>query len=119
MKDIHKIKRQKRQQRARRIRAKILGVAGRPRLAVFRSNKHIYAQLIDDKKGVTLVGASDLEIEKSPSGKTNKAKAVGELIAQKAAQAKISEVVFDKRGYKYHGAVKALAEEARKTGLKF
>jgi len=120
MKDAHKIKRQKRQQRAKRIRAKIFGVASRPRLAIFRSNKHIYAQLINDEKGVTLISASDLEIKKSfGSEVVNKAKAVGELIAQKAARVKIGEVVFDKRGYKYHGAVKALAEGARQAGLKF
>ncbi len=119
MKDIHKIKRQKRQRRAKRIRAKIFGTAKRPRLAIFRSNKHIYAQLINDEKGKTLASASDLEIEKPAKGKVAGAAQVGQLSAKKAAELKIIEAVFDKRAYKYQGAVKALAEGAREGSLKF
>ena len=119
MKDLSKIKEQKRQRRARRTRAKIFGSAQRPRLAVFRSNKHIYAQLINDEKGVTLASASDLEIKKEGKGNMIKGGSVGQLIAQKAAGLKIDTVVFDKRGYQYHGAIKAVAEGARSGGLKF
>jgi len=119
MKDRFKTKRAKRQKRARRIRAKIFGVANRPRLSVFRSNQHIYVQLIDDEKGKTIASAADLEIKKSTKGKIATASLVGQLIAKKAAELKIKEVIFDKRAYKYHGLVKAVAEGARKGGLKF
>ena len=101
---------------------KISGTGKIPRLCVFRSNQHIYAQLIDDQKGKTILGAGDLEISalgKKGKGKTNKAKEVGKLIAQKAAEKKISGVVFDRGGYKYQGRVKAVAEGAREGGLKF
>jgi large subunit ribosomal protein L18 len=118
MKNQFKIKRQKRQRRVRRTRAKIFGTAKRPRLAVFRSNKHIYIQLINDEKKATLAAASDLEIKKSVKGK-KAAALVGQLIAKKSAELKIKEVVFDKRGYKYHGIVKALSEGAREGGLRF
>ncbi len=113
------MKRIRRQKRARRTRAKILGTAERPRLSVFRSNKHIYAQLINDDKGATLVNASDLEIKNEKGAKINKANSVGQLIAKKALDLKISEVVFDKGSYKYHGLIKSLAEGARTAGLKF
>jgi len=119
MKDSSKIKRAKRQTRARRARAKISGTARRPRLSVFRSGRHIYAQLIDDERGKTLVSASDLELKKEKNKKTDLAKDTGKLIAQKAREEKISEVIFDKGGFKYHGRVKALAEGAREGGLKF
>ncbi len=119
MKNALRIKRIKRQKRAKRIRAKIFDTAKRPRLSIFRSNKHIYVQLIDNKKGETLASASDLEIEKADKGKVNKALLVGQLIAKKAHDLKIKEVVFDKGSYKYHGTVKALAEGAREGGLKF
>ena len=93
------------------------------RLSVFRSNKHIFAQIIDDGRGVTLLTASDLslEVKKVKKGlkKMEIAKMVGELLGQKAIQKKIPEVVFDKGCYKYHGRVKALAEGARTAGLKF
>lgn len=96
---------------------------GRVRLSIFRSGKHIYAQLIDDKKGVTLAAASTLDKElkgkaKSPST-VDAAKAVGEAIAKKAAKANVKEVVFDRGGYLFHGRVKALADAARENGLSF
>lgn len=103
--------------RKRRIRAKVFGTAKRPRLAVFRSLKNIYVQIIDDEKGATLVAANLSEIK----GKNNLESAgkIGELIAKKCQEKKITEIVFDRSGYKYHGKVKALAEGARKGGLKF
>lgn len=116
-------KQEKRYRRHKRVRAKIIGTAERPRLCVFRSVKHIYAQLIDDEKGKTLVAASDLELEKSKTRtkktKVEKAKEIGKLIAKKAKEKKIEKVVFDRGGYAYHGRVKALAEGAREEGLKF
>ncbi len=114
IKKIAKIRRHK------RVRAKIFGKADYPRLCVFRSPKHIYAQLINDEKGITLVSANDRELKKS--AKPNKiiiAQEVGKLIAGKAIKNKIEKVVFDRAGYKYHGRVKALAEGAREGGLKF
>ena len=107
----------------RRIRKKISGTPERPRLSVFRSNKHIYAQLIDDEAGRTLVAAStrskELAGQLEGKTKTEQAKMVGELLAQKAKQAGISNAVFDRNGYKYHGRVKALADGAREGGLIF
>lgn len=94
----------------------------RLRLAVFRSNKHIYAQIIDDEKGHTLVAANekDLKLKKEEKlTKTQKAKMVGKILAEKAKRKKITNVWFDRRAYKYHGRVKALAEGAREGGLKF
>lgn len=111
-------KQQKRYRRHRRVRAKIKGTAEVPRLCVFKSAKHIYAQLINDEKGKTLISASDLEIKKKDK-KTSLAVEVGKLIAQKALEKKIKKVVFDRGSYKYHGRVKALAEGARDGGLKF
>jgi large subunit ribosomal protein L18 len=114
------MKKEKRKRRHKRIRAKIFGTEKRPRLCVFRSNKHIYAQLIDDEKGHTIVSASDLELKRiEKMTKVQKAKEVGKLIAKKAKEKNIEEVVFDRAGYKYHGRVKALAEGAREGGLKF
>jgi len=127
-------KQEKRIRRHRRVRAKISGTAEVPRLCVFRSSKHIYAQLIDDEKGKTIVSANDLKIkvskskEKKPEGekkenkregKTAKAFEVGKLIAKEALSKGIKKVVFDRGGYKYHGRVKAVAEGAREGGLKF
>jgi len=113
----------KRQRRHRRVRKKVFGTAERPRLNVFRSLKHIYAQLIDDDRGVTLAAASTLVPELRAKGKigTKKdaAKVVGELLAQRALAVGIQQVVFDRGGYKYHGRVKALAEGARAGGLQF
>ncbi len=105
-----------RKQRHKRVRAKISGTPQRPRISVFRSLKHTYAQLVDDSKGVTLVSANDYGVKKN---KTESAFAVGEELAKKAKEKKISEVVFDRGGYLYHGRVKAVAEGARKGGLKF
>ncbi len=99
------------------------GTAGRPRLCVFRSLNHIYAQVIDDSKGHTLAASSTLnaEIKSKADGKakTDKAKLVGKLIAKQALSKGVKEVVFDRGGHKYHGRVKALAEAARQGGLKF
>ncbi|MDN6028423.1 MAG: 50S ribosomal protein L18 [Lactobacillus sp.] len=106
--------------RHKRIRGKISGTAERPRLSVFRSNKNIYAQLIDDVEGVTLASAST--VTKSVSQETTKAdqaKAVGKAIAEAAKAKKITTVVFDRSGYLYHGRIQALAEAARENGLVF
>ncbi|HBT20955.1 MAG TPA: 50S ribosomal protein L18 [Peptococcaceae bacterium] len=109
--------------RHRRIRKKIMGTKERPRLCVYRSLKHIYAQIIDDIEGRTLVAASTLDpaLRGTLSSTSNKeaAKKVGELIAQKALDKGIKKVVFDRGGYKYHGRVAALAEGAREKGLEF
>lgn len=100
-----------------RVRNKISGTAARPRLSVFRSNKQIYAQVIDDETAKTLVSASSLGMEAMP--KKEQAAKVGEALAQKAIEAGITTVVFDRNGYLYHGRVKELADGARKGGLKF
>ena len=104
-----------------RIRSKISGTKEVPRLNVFRSNNNIFAQIIDDEAGVTLVSASSLEKELkiANGGNVEAAAKVGELLAKKAKKAKISKVVFDRGGYLYHGRVKALAEAARENGLEF
>ena len=112
---------QKRRARVRRALRKV--AADRPRLSVFRSSKHIYAQLIDDAKGVTLAAASSIDRELKgslPKGADKAAAAVvGKLIAERAAKAGVREVVFDRGAYKYHGRVKALADAAREAGLSF
>ncbi|GAG70485.1 unnamed protein product [marine sediment metagenome] len=112
-----------RYRRHARIRAKVEGITSRPRLCVFRSFNHIYAQVIDDSRGHTLTSASTLdpEIKSEAAGKTKtgKSELVGSLIAKQALSEGIKQVVFDRGGYKYHGRVKALAEAARKEGLKF
>jgi large subunit ribosomal protein L18 len=109
--------------RKRRIRKKISGNASRPRLSVFRSARHIYAQLVDDRQGVTLVAASSLspEVREKLAGlkKTERAKEVGRLLAEKARQKGIESVVFDRDGFLYHGRVKAVADSARENGLSF
>ena len=105
--------------RHRRIRGKISGTAERPRLSIFRSNKNIYAQLIDDVAGVTLASASTLDTNVENGTKTEEASAVGKLIAERGLEKNIKEVVFDRGGYLYHGRVKALAEAARENGLVF
>ena len=113
-------KRDSRRRIHNRIRRKIQGTPARPRLAVYRSNKAIYCQLIDDSQGVTLASASSRDEGFSAGGnKSEVAKAVGQRIAEKAGSANISSVVFDRGGYLYHGRVKALAEGAREGGLKF
>ena len=106
--------------RHKRVRAKISGTPERPRLNVFRSNTNIYAQIIDDVNGKTLVSASSLEKAFECDGtKTDAAKKVGQVVAERAKAAGISEVVFDRGGYVYHGRVAALAEGAREGGLQF
>ncbi|MFY9422954.1 MAG: 50S ribosomal protein L18 [Bacilli bacterium] len=102
-----------------RIRQKIKGTSSKPRLNVFRSNTHIYAQVIDDEKGVTLVSASSIELKLKNGSNIEAAKQVGALVAKRASEKKIENVVFDRGGYLYHGRVKALAEAARAAGLKF
>ena len=110
----------KRVARQKRVRAKVTGTEARPRLSVFRSLNNIYAQLIDDTKGVTIASASTLDKEvKIKASNIEAAKEVGTLIAKRAAENKIETVVFDRNGYLYHGKVKALAEAAREAGLKF
>ena len=113
---------QERRQRLRmRIRKTISGTSSRPRLAVFRSNKEIYAQLIDDENGKTIVSASsrDKEIDIKDSNKTETAKLVGKSLAEKALKAGVETISFDRGGYLYHGRVKSLADGAREGGLKF
>lgn len=121
------IKKERHQRRLRikeKIRRKISGTPERPRLSVYRSLKHIYAQVIDDSKGQTLLSASTLSPEvreqlTGVKGKTAMAKIVGQAVAKKALEKNITQVVFDRGGFLYHGRVKALAEGAREGGLKF
>ncbi len=101
------------------IRKKIKGTASRPRLSVFRSNKAIYCQAIDDINGLTLVSASSRDVDSSDNSKTEVAKMVGKALGEKALAADITSVVFDRSGYLYHGRVKALADGARDAGLNF
>ncbi|MBE7557094.1 MAG: 50S ribosomal protein L18 [Anaerolineales bacterium] len=114
-----------RKRRQARVRKNLSGVSERPRLNVFRSLNHIYAQVIDDSKGLTLVSASSLDASiravevASGKGKTERASLVGKLVAERALEAGITQVVFDRGGYKYHGRVKALADASREAGLKF
>ena len=124
-------KQKKRYSRHKKVRAKVSGTGQFPRLCVFRSNKHIYAQLVDDEKRKTILSSSDQESktqikkkkikenQKPLTGKVAIAYEVGKLIAEKALKEKIKEVVFDRGGYKYHGRIKALAEGAREGGLRF
>ncbi len=115
--------REARLRRHRRVRKRVFGTAERPRLNVFRSLNHIYAQVINDEEGRTLVAASsiDRELRGKLEGlnKTERARKVGELVAKRALAAGITKVVFDRGGYRYHGRVKALAEAARESGLVF
>ena len=109
-----------RQRRHRRVRSKISGTADRPRLNVFRSINQIYAQLIDDSKGHTIVSASSLDQEmKTDERRVERARLVGELLGKRAKKSGVKQVVFDRGGYRYQGRVKALAEAARKAGLEF
>lgn len=137
MKNVNKIKKEKREQRHRRVRAKIFGTAERPRLSVARSIKHISVQLIDDIKGNTLVSVSDIILGKKKVGKRKRvvvsppksldkrstktaiAYEAGRLIAKRAKEMGVKSVVFDRGGHKYHGRVKAAAEGARDGGLEF
>ena len=116
---IHIYKNEARLRRHRRVRNKISGTAARPRLDVFRSAKHIYAQIIDDEQGVTLVSASTMDKDFNGNGGNVEAAAeIGKKVAAKALEKGITEVVFDRGGYVYHGRVKALADGAREGGLK-
>lgn len=116
-----KDKNKMRQKRHLRVRMNLAGTASLPRLNVYRSNKHIYAQIIDDVKGVTLVSASsnDKELKLANGSNVEAAKQVGALVAKRALEQSITAVVFDRGGYLYHGRVQALADGAREAGLKF
>jgi len=118
MKNPEKIKRKARLRRHKRIRSNIAGTSSVPRLSLFRSNKEMFVQLINDEIDSTLASASSKEI-KAGKNKTDIAKQVGRLIAKKAISKKIKKVVFDRGGYKYHGRVKAVADGARENGLEF
>jgi large subunit ribosomal protein L18 len=117
----HKTARAARQRRHERVRKRVEGTAERPRLAVFRSLTHIYAQVIDDAQGRTVAAASDVEqaLRDVKGNKSERAKAVGSAVAKKAIDAGVTQVVFDRGGNRFHGRVKALAEAAREAGLKF
>lgn len=115
-----KTKKQQRRQRVKRgIRGKIGGTSERPRLTVYRSNRHIYAQLVDDRAGRTLAAASTLSDSVDGESAVEISKAVGKTLAERAKENGIERAVFDRNGYRYHGRVKALAEGAREGGLKF
>jgi large subunit ribosomal protein L18 len=111
--------REARLRRHRRIRAQVRGTAERPRLAVYRSNRAIYAQLIDDESGRTLAAASSLDASLRGGKRSDAPAAVGRLVGERAREAGVRSVVFDRGGYLYHGRVKALAEAARESGLEF
>ena len=122
MSDIAKARREGRIRRHRRVRKKVHGTAERPRLAVYRSNKHISVQVIDDDSGRTVAAASTVEADQRSVGNGGSVAAatrVGELIAERAKAAGVSKVVFDRGGYAYHGRVAAIAEAARNAGLEF
>jgi large subunit ribosomal protein L18 len=110
-----------REKRHARVRARVSGTAGRPRLCVFRSLRHLYVQAIDDSRGMTLVGASTLDLGKDagPTGNLAAARKLGALIAERLKEKGLEAVVFDRGGYLYHGRVKAVADAARAAGLKF
>ena len=123
MRSIHlpKTREERRYRRHLRVRKRVSGTVERPRLVVFRSIKHVYAQLVDDARGATLMGVSDDTegLTLDGTGKVAKAKAVGKLLAGKAKAAGITKVVFDRGGYRYHGRVQAVADGAREGGLEF
>ncbi len=123
MRAVHRPKKRQDRRRRRhlRVRLSVSGSAERPRLVVFRSLKHIYAQLVNDQLGTALLGVTDTSegIAKAEGGKVAMAKAVGQLLASRAKAAGITKVVFDRAGYQYHGRVKAVAEGAREGGLEF
>ncbi len=118
-KNAEKKKRQARLRRHKRVRARVFGTAEVPRLCVYRSNKGMFVQLIDDQAGRTLVSANNKEVKVDGGSKTEVAREIGKLIAKKALEKNISKVVFDRGGYKYHGRVRAVAEGARENGLNF
>ncbi len=117
--DRNQLKTVRRNRRRRGLRKRIIGTTPRPRLAVFRSSKHIYVQLIDDMTGNTLACAGSLEAGLDKGSNVEAAKKIGTLIAEKAKAAGISQVAFDRGGFRFHGRVKALADAAREGGLKF
>jgi len=123
MRSIHRIRTaaDNRYRRHLRVRKKVEGTAVRPRLVVFRSSKHIYAQLVDDQRNVTIAGAADTSegVQVEGKGKVARSFALGRFIAAKAKEKGIAKVVFDRGGYQYHGRVKAVADGARKGGLEF
>lgn len=124
MRTIHhpKTRAERRQRRHHRVRSKVSGTEDRPRISVYRSLKHIYVQLVDDTRGKTLVGVSDLTpqlTEGDRPGKVGKSFAVGKLLAEKADEIGVKRAVFDRSGYAFHGRVKAVADGARKGGLEF
>ena len=123
MRTIHapKSRQQLRYRRHLRVRRKVNGTAARPRLVVYRSLKHIYAQLVNDEVGTTLLGVSDVSegLQVDGAGKVGRAKGTGKLLAEKAKAAGIKKVVFDRAGYRYHGRVQAVADGAREGGLEF
>ena len=123
MRPIHapKTREERRYWRHLRVRKKMAGTADRPRLVVFRSIKHIYAQLVDDDRGVTLLAVSDMTdgLQSEGSGKTARSRAAGKLLAERARAAGVTRVVFDRAGYRYHGRVQAVADGAREGGLEF
>jgi large subunit ribosomal protein L18 len=116
---MQRTKEEKRKRIHYRIRKKVNGTSDSPRLSVFKSNTSIYCQIIDDTKGHTLIAASSKETAAGKVTKTEQAKAVGKIIAEKAKSANISKIVFDRSGYLYHGRIKALADGAREGGLEF
>ena len=114
------VKYSSREKRKHRIRKKIKGTSDRPRLSVFRSNKYIYAQIIDDVEGKTIASASSSQNDgKQSAANKVSAAAVGKLVAEKAIEKKINSVVFDRNGYRFHGVIKEIADSARNAGLKF
>jgi large subunit ribosomal protein L18 len=123
MRPIHapRTREERRYRRHLRVRKKVAGTGARPRLVVFRSSKSVYAQLVDDDRGVTLLGVCDRSegILVEGSGKVARSRAAGRLLAEKARAAGVSKVVFDRGGYRYHGRVRAVAEGAREGGLEF
>jgi large subunit ribosomal protein L18 len=123
MRTIHapKSRQQLRYRRHLRVRRKVAGTAERPRLVVYRSLKHIYAQLVNDELGITVLGVSDASegVQVNGAGKVGRAKGTGKLLAEKAKAAGIAKVVFDRAGYRYHGRVQAVADGAREGGLEF
>jgi large subunit ribosomal protein L18 len=123
MRSIRKVRsaNDSRMRRHLRVRKKVEGTPERPRLVVFRSSKHIYAQIVDDQRGVTLVGGADTSegVQVDGKGKVARSFALGRFIATKAKEKGIAKVVFDRGGYQYHGRVKAVADGARKGGLEF
>ena len=118
MKNQEILKKQSQTRRHKRVRSKIFGTAEIPRLSVFRSNKGMFAQIINDDLGITLASVSEKGVKDSKT-KIDTAKEIGKLIAQKAQEKNISKIVFDRGGYKYHGRIKAVAEGAREIGLIF